>query len=148
MKHILCLFHHQQGVTRWLKKRYKEDKDIDTRKPLMKKIFQTRDKRTVRRRLGKLKESSESLGIQEWVEQTESNLPKLLPSDSYYLIDCATITSLGDQMGHFSIDKHICYSSRTIACIMAIVALVPYIVTTHTGMIFITIDQFNQKMFC
>ena len=69
VKHILCHFHHQQGVTRWLKKRYKEDKDIDTRKPLMKlmtKIFQTKDKRTVRRRLGKLKDSSESLGIQEW----------------------------------------------------------------------------------
>jgi len=80
VKHVLCLFHHQQGVTRWLKKRYKEDKDIDTRKPLMKKVFQSKDKRTVRRRLGKLKESSESLGIQEWVEQTESNLPKLLPS--------------------------------------------------------------------
>jgi transposase-like protein len=80
VKHVLCLFHHQQGVTRWLKKRYKEDKDIYTRKPLMKKVFQSKDKRTVRRRLGKLKESSESLGIQEWVEQTESNLPKLLPS--------------------------------------------------------------------
>lgn len=80
VKHILCHFHHQQGVTRWLKKRYKEDKDVDTRKPLMKKVFQTKDKRTVRRRLGKLKESSESLGIQEWVEQTESNLGKLLPS--------------------------------------------------------------------
>jgi transposase-like protein len=80
VKHVLCLFHHHQGVTRWLKKRYKEDKDVDTRKPLMKKVFQTRDKRTVKRRLCKLKESSESLGIQEWVEQTESNLPKLLPS--------------------------------------------------------------------
>ena len=67
-------------MTRWLKKRYKEDKDIDERKSKMKKVFQTTDKRTVRRRLGKLKESSESLGIQEWVEQTESNLSKLLPS--------------------------------------------------------------------
>jgi len=62
VKHILCHFHHQ-GVTRWLKKRYKEDKDIDERKSKMKKVFQTTDKRTVRRRLGKLKESSESLGI-------------------------------------------------------------------------------------
>ena len=39
VKHILCLFHHQQGMTRWLKKRYKEDKDVDTRKPLMKRFF-------------------------------------------------------------------------------------------------------------
>jgi hypothetical protein len=80
VKHVLCHFHHQQGVTRWLKKRYKEDKDIDTRKLLMKRIFQSKDKRTVKRRLGKLKESSEELGIQEWVKQTDSNLPKLLPS--------------------------------------------------------------------
>lgn len=80
VRHILCHFHHQQGVTRWLKKRYKEDRDIDIRKPLMKKVFQTKDKRTVRRRLRLLKESSESLGIQDWLEQTETNLPKLLPS--------------------------------------------------------------------
>jgi hypothetical protein len=46
----------------------------------MKKVFQTQDKRTVRRRLGKLKESSEELGISEWVQQTQANLPKLLPS--------------------------------------------------------------------
>lgn len=80
VRHILCHFHHQQGVTRWLKKRYKEDRDIDIRKPLMKKVFQTKDKRTVRRRLRLLKESSESLGIQDWLEQTETNLPKPLPS--------------------------------------------------------------------
>ncbi len=80
VKHILCLFHHQQGVTRWLKKKYKEDAEIDARKPKMKKVFQTNDKRTVKRRLGKLKELSEKLGIQEWVEQTEHRLPKLLPS--------------------------------------------------------------------
>jgi len=79
VKHILCLFHHQQGVTRWLKKHYKEDKDIEKRKPLMKKVFQTKDRRTVRRRLGKLKETSQELGIEEWVEQTERELPKLLP---------------------------------------------------------------------
>jgi hypothetical protein len=46
----------------------------------MKKVFQTQDKRTVRRRLDKLKESSEELGISEWTQQTEANLPKLLPS--------------------------------------------------------------------
>ena len=27
-----------------------------------------------------MRESSDALGIQEWVKQTESNLPKLLPS--------------------------------------------------------------------
>jgi len=80
VKHVLCLFHHQQGVTRWLKKKYKVDAEINARKPKMKKVFQTNDKRTVKRRLGKLKSSSEELGIAEWVEQTEQRLPKLLLS--------------------------------------------------------------------
>ena len=79
-KHILCHFHHQQGVTRWLKKKFHKEKEIAVRKSKMKRMLQTTDKRTVRRRLGKLKESSDELGIDEWVEQTENNLPKLLPS--------------------------------------------------------------------
>ena len=79
-KHFLCQFHHQQGVTRWLKKKFSNDKAIDARKSKMKKVFQTDDKRTVRRRLRRLKEQADELGIQEWVAQTEGNLPKLLPS--------------------------------------------------------------------
>ena len=79
-KHILCLFHHQQGVTRWLKKTFHHEEQIAIRKRKMKKVFQTKDKRTVRRRFQKLKESSEELGIDEWIQQTEGNLPKLLPS--------------------------------------------------------------------
>jgi transposase-like protein len=79
-RHILCHFHHQQRVTTWLKKHFQDKDEIAARKPKMKKVFQTQDKRTVRRRLGKLKESSEELGISEWMQQTEANLPKLLPS--------------------------------------------------------------------
>ena len=79
-KHILCLFHHQQGVTRWLKKKFQNDEQIATRKSKMKKVLQSKDKRTVRRRLDKLKESSQELGIKDWVDKTEKNLPKLLPS--------------------------------------------------------------------
>jgi len=67
-------------VTRWLKKHFSEKEEIAARKPKMKKVLQTNDKRTVRRRFQKLKESSEDLGIYEWVQQTETNLPKLLPS--------------------------------------------------------------------
>ena len=86
-KHLHCLFHHQQslprcigGVTRWLKTHF-EDKDlIAERKPLMKRIFQTHDKRTVARRLEKLESSAEALEISEWVSQTQENLPKLLPA--------------------------------------------------------------------
>jgi len=84
VKHVLCHFHHQQGVTRWLKKHFGNESQskglIDSRKKEMKKILQTQDKRTVRRRFAKLKESSEALGIKGWVDQTEANLPKLLPA--------------------------------------------------------------------
>ena len=80
VKHVLCHFHHQQGVTRWLKKRFSDKDEIAARKSKMKKVLQSNDKRTVKRRLRKLKKSAEELDIKEWVEQTESNLPKLLPS--------------------------------------------------------------------
>ena len=82
VKHILCHFHYPQGITRWLKKRFEDKDEIAARKKKMKKVLQTNDKRTVRRRLRKLKRklSSEELGISEWVEQTEQKLPKLLPS--------------------------------------------------------------------
>ena len=79
-KHILCHFHHQQGVTRWLGKKFSDEGEIAVRKSKMKKVLQTNDKRTARRRLQKLKESSEEFGIAEWVKQTEDNLPKLIPS--------------------------------------------------------------------
>jgi len=80
VKHILCHFHYQQGITRWLKKRFEDKDEIKLRKKKMKRVLQSNDKRTVRRRLKKLKESSQELGINDWVEQTEEKLPKLLPS--------------------------------------------------------------------
>jgi hypothetical protein len=80
VKHILCHFHHQQGITRWLKKRFEDKDEIAVRKKKMKRVLQTNDKRTARRRLQKLKESSQELGISEWVDQTEEKFSKLLPS--------------------------------------------------------------------
>ena len=80
VKHVLCLFHHQQGVTRWLKEHFSEKEKIDKRKKEMKKVFQTTDKRTVERRLKKLKERAEALEIEEWVKKTEENLSSLLPA--------------------------------------------------------------------
>ena len=79
-RHVLCHFHHQQGVTTWLKKHFQDKDQIAFRKAKMKKVLQTRDKRTVRRRLAKLKESSQELGISDWIHRTEARLPKLLPS--------------------------------------------------------------------
>jgi transposase-like protein len=80
VKHILCHFHYQQGITRWLKKRFEDKDEIAVRKRKMKRVLQTNDKRTVRRRLEKLKESSQELDISDWIQQTEEKLPKLLPS--------------------------------------------------------------------
>jgi len=80
VRHILCHFHYQQGISRWLKKRFDDKGEIAVRKKKMKRVLQTSDKRTVRRRLRKLKESSQELGISEWIQQTEQKLPKLLPS--------------------------------------------------------------------
>jgi len=76
----LCHFHHQHGITRWLKKRFKDKDGIAVRNKEMKRVLQINDKRTVRRRLQKLKESSWEFGICEWVEQIEEKLPKPLPS--------------------------------------------------------------------
>ena len=46
----------------------------------MKKILQTDDKRTVKRRLQKLKGMARKLGIAGWLKETEKKLPKLLPA--------------------------------------------------------------------
>ena len=40
-RHNLCHFHHQQGVTRWLKKRFQSKEDIAVRKPKMRCGFFT-----------------------------------------------------------------------------------------------------------
>jgi len=80
VKHLLCRFHHQLDVTRWLKDHFPKEEDVTERKKAMKKVFQTNDKRTVRRRLARLKERAVEWGIEKWVELTEKNLPNLLPS--------------------------------------------------------------------
>jgi hypothetical protein len=47
IKHILCHFHHQQGVTHYLKNHFEEEQ-IPPRKKAMKKVLQTSDKRVAR----------------------------------------------------------------------------------------------------
>jgi transposase-like protein len=79
-KPVLCRFHHQQGVTHWLKRHFVTDAEIDARKPMMKKVLQTRDKRTVRRRLTRLKARAAELGITPWVTGVEEKLPQLIGS--------------------------------------------------------------------
>jgi transposase-like protein len=79
-KHVLCRFHHQQGVTHWLQQHFATEAEIKARKPAMKRLFQTRDKRTVRRRLARLRERAAALGITPWVKGVEEKLPQLICS--------------------------------------------------------------------
>src|SRR3989449_8128167 len=79
-KHVLCRFHHQQGMTHWLKQHFATEAEIDARKPAMKRLFQTHDKRTVRRRLARLKERAAEWGITLWVSTVEAKLPQLICS--------------------------------------------------------------------
>lgn len=76
--HQICIFHHQQGVLRFLKERFDTKEEIKKPKKEMKKVFQTSDKRTVKRRLEKLEEKAKELGITDWVTQTKKNLSKLI----------------------------------------------------------------------
>lgn len=75
---MLCRFHHQQGVTHWLKQHFATDAEIEARKPVMKRLLQTRDKRTVRRRFARLKACAAELGITPWVTGVEAKLPQLI----------------------------------------------------------------------
>jgi len=78
VKHVLCRFHHQQNVTQWLKKHFASEPEITKRKAVMKKLFQTSDKRTVRRRLRRLAEKAPALGILPWVTLMVEKLPSLI----------------------------------------------------------------------
>lgn len=83
-RHLLCLFHHQQTVTRCVKKQFC-DTDIEEAnaiKKQMKRVMQTHDTRTVNRRLNRLEKKAEEKGwskILEWCKRTRHNLPHLLP---------------------------------------------------------------------
>jgi transposase-like protein len=79
-KHVLCRFHHQQGVTHWLQQHFATEAEINRRKAAMKQLFQTRDKRTVRRRLARLQAQAPALGIVAWITRVQEKLPQLLCS--------------------------------------------------------------------
>ena len=75
-KPVLCRFHHQQGVTHWLKRHFTTQEEIDARKPAMKRVCHTHEKRTVRRRLARLKERAAAWGITPLVSTVEAKLPQ------------------------------------------------------------------------
>lgn len=76
--HQICLFHHQQSVLRFLTENFEKEEDISKRKKEMKKVFQTKDKRTVIRRLQKLEKKAKELSITDWVKETKQNLKNLI----------------------------------------------------------------------
>ena len=82
--HLLCLFHHQQGVTRWLRDHAADlsEKVTATLKRKMKRVVQTCDPRTARRRLTRLasEEGAQDCGLESWLSQTTQKLDHLEPA--------------------------------------------------------------------
>jgi transposase-like protein len=82
--HVLCLFHHQQGVTRWLRSHAADlpKQVVAALKRAMKRVVQTRDARTVRRRLARLAtaDGAQDCGLEAWISQTEQTLDRLEPA--------------------------------------------------------------------
>jgi len=83
-KHLLCLFHHQQSVTRCVNKQFceTEKEDANAAKKRMKRVLQTHDTRTVNRRLDRLEHTANEKGwkISEWLKRTRDKLQHLLPA--------------------------------------------------------------------
>jgi len=83
-KHLLCVFHHQQGVTRCVNTQFDERRQDEAKiaKKQMKRVVQTRDTRTVRRRLEQLENTANEKhwSILEWITRTRKNLKHLLPA--------------------------------------------------------------------
>jgi len=90
--HLWCHFHHQQGVTAWLKEHFSKGEVLQARKQAMKQVLQTKDKRTVRRRLDKLRQQASAWGIVGWVAQTTARLGKLLPAVGSRILPTTTNT--------------------------------------------------------
>lgn len=89
-KHLLCLFHQQQSVTRCVKEQFceSEQEEATAAKKRMKQVLQTHDTRTVNRRLKRLEQVAKEKGwkILKWLKQTRSKLKHLVPatrSNSY-----------------------------------------------------------------
>jgi hypothetical protein len=79
-QHGWCRLHHQQGVTHGLQQHFTTAEEIDARMPVMNKVLQTRDKRTVRRRLARVRERASELRITPWGRRVEAKWPELIGS--------------------------------------------------------------------
>jgi len=83
-KHLWCLFHQQQNVTRSVKTHFDdtEQEEANAAKKQMKRVVQTHDPRTVNRRLERLEHTAneKSWKIQDWLKRTRDNVKHLLPA--------------------------------------------------------------------
>ena len=83
-KHVLCLFHHQQSVTRCVTKQFgdTDHEEANAAKKRMKRVVQTHDTRTVNRRLNRLEHTANESGwkIRDWISRTRDKLNHLLPA--------------------------------------------------------------------
>jgi transposase-like protein len=83
-KHLWCLFHHQQGVTRCVKTQFGETEqdEANAAKKQLKRVVQTHDPRTVIRRLDRLEDTANKKGwnLREWIKRTRENLNHLVPA--------------------------------------------------------------------
>lgn len=83
-KHLWCLFHQQQNVTRCVNKTFceSEQADANAAKKRMKRVVQTHDTRTVNRRLDQLEQTANEKGwkILDWIKRTRDTLKHLLPA--------------------------------------------------------------------
>jgi len=83
-KHLLCVFHQQQGVTAWLK-RHLPNAPAETLtflKRKMKRVMHTCDPRTVIRRLQALEtqDAQEGWGLASWITTVRGKLDRLGPA--------------------------------------------------------------------
>ena len=83
-KHLLCVFHHQQGVTAWLKRHLPnaQTETLVLLKGKMKRVVQTCDPRTVIRRLQTLEaqDAQEGWGLTSWISTVRVKLDRLRPA--------------------------------------------------------------------
>ncbi len=83
-KHLLCVFHHQQGVTAWLKRHLPDapTEMLSLLKRKMKGVIQTCDPRTVIRRLQALEteDAKKGWGLTSWISTVRGKLDRLIPA--------------------------------------------------------------------
>jgi hypothetical protein len=114
-RHLLCLFQQQQGVTRWCQEHLGTGEEVEPTKQAMKRVVQTTDTRTVRRRLAALAAQADALGMGGWVPQTLETLSCLLPAIGRCVLPSTThaIERFFRTVNRFSTGRCGCHALRS-----------------------------------